>query len=161
MDGVGFFEPHFDTTDLAVDVDIDVPVRLVTFVMKKRLTRLHRLFGIEDCRKKFVLDVEQTARRFGGTDGFGDNGGDPLPGKADNIVEDIGIVRIDQVVFVGRCAVEPTRDILPGKDANNSGNGHGPAAVNGADARVRAESATLSDGAPRPLRCRACSGHLQ
>ena len=109
--------------------------------MQERRPGRHRLFGLEDRGKKLVLDLKQTACLFSGAHGLGDNGGNALSDKANNIVKNVGIVGIDKVIFVGRRAVEPTRDILPGENVDDAWNSHSLATVNAADARVRVRRA--------------------
>ena len=58
----------------------------------------------------------QPAGLFGGGLGFGDDRRDALTDEAHHIVENIGVVGIDQMILVHRGAVEPARNVLPGED---------------------------------------------
>src|SRR5262249_25051945 len=65
------------------------------------------------------------------------HGGHPLAHEADDVVEDVGVVRIYQMIFVSGRAVEPARDILPGVDGDHTRYGQGLLAPDADDARVR------------------------
>ncbi len=114
VDGVGLGEALLDAAELAVNVDIDVVAIGDALFVQDRRARLHGGFGIEHRRQKLVLDLEQAAGFFRGGFGFGDHGGDPLADEADDIVEHVGVVGIDQMILVGRrasraCAARPPR----------------------------------------------------
>jgi hypothetical protein len=58
----------------------------------------------------------------------------PPSREAHHIVEDIGVVGIDQMVLVGRGAVEPARNVLPGEDLDHPRHRQGLVAADGEDA---------------------------
>ncbi len=93
--------------------------------------------GIEHRGKQLVLDLEQATSLFRGALGFGHDGRHPLADEADDIVEDVGIVGIDEVILVGCRAVEPARDILPREYADNAWHRRCVIALDGLDARMR------------------------
>ena len=137
MDDVGFLEALFDAAELAVDIDIDVVVKGDAPVVQDGRPRRHGGFRIEYGGKQLVVDLEQAAGRFGSALGFRHDGRDPLPDEADDIVEDVGVVGIDEVILVGSRAVEPAGDVLPSEYGDNAGHRRGLVALDGLDARVR------------------------
>jgi hypothetical protein len=136
VDDVGGLEARLDTADLAVDVDEDVAIRLAALVVEDWRARLHGHLGVEDGREDLVLDLQEPAGRLGGRDRLRDDRGHPLTDEADDVVEDVRVVRIHVVILVGRGAVEPAGDVLPGEDRDHSGQGHGPVAPDAHDAGV-------------------------
>ena len=134
---VGLLEALRDAAELAVNVDVDVVVKGDAPVVQDGRARRHRRFRIEHGGKQLVVDLEQAAGLFRGGLGLGHDGRDPLPDEADDIVEDVGVVGIDEVVLVGRRAVEPARDILPGEDGDDARHRRGLVALDGFDARMR------------------------
>ena len=137
MDDVGLAEALGDAAELAVNVDIDIVVKGDASVVQDWGTRRHRSFRIEHCREQLVVDLEQAAGLLGSTDGFGHDSRDPLTDEADDIVEDVGVVGIDEVVLVGCRAVEPARDVLPCVYGDNTRHRRGLLALDGPDARMR------------------------
>ena len=136
VDGVGFGKTLLDAAELAVNVDIDIVAKGDALFVQDRRARLHGDFRIEHRRQELVVDLEQAAGLFRGGFGFGDHGGDPLADEADDIVEHVGIVRIDQMILMGRRGVELARHVLPGEDGDNAGNGKRVLALDGFDARM-------------------------
>ena len=134
--GIGGLEAVRHAADLAVDVDKDVALFLASLVVEDRRFGFHCRDRIEHRRQYFVGDVEQAAGPFGGGLALGDDGGDPLADEAHDVVENVGVVGVDQMVFVERGAVEPTRNVLPGEDLDHAGDRHRPLAADGEDARV-------------------------
>ena len=136
MDSVSRLETLGDAAELAVNVDVDVVVEGDASVVQHRRSRRHRGLGIEYGGKQLVFYVEQPAGCFRGGLGLGDNGGDPLPDEADDIVEDVGIVGIDEMILVGCRTIEPARDVLPGEHGDDARNGGRLIALDGFYARV-------------------------
>src|SRR6185503_11422701 len=64
------------------------------------------------------------------------DGGDPLADEAHDVVENIGVVWVDQMILVQRGAVEPAWNVLPGEDPDHARHRHGLVASDGEDARV-------------------------
>ena len=118
--GVGSLEAVRHAADLAVDVDEDVAFLGAALVVQDRRVRRHRGDRIEHRRQDLVADVEQPAGVVGGGLGLGDHRGDALADEAHDVVEHVGVVRIDQMVLVGRRAVEPARHVLPGEDLDDA-----------------------------------------
>src|SRR5580700_661304 len=85
VDRVGFLKALLDAPDLAVDVDVDVRFGSrfapVATVVQNRSPNIHRMFGIEDGGKNFVVDLDLPGSLFGGGFGLGDDSGDALPGE--------------------------------------------------------------------------------
>ena len=129
-------EALLDAADLAVDVDIDIVAEGDALFVQERRARLHRRFRVEHRRQELVVDLEQAAGRFGGGFGFRDDGGDPLADEADDVVEHVGVVGIDEVILVGGGRVEPARHVLPGEDGDDAGHGKRLVALDGLDARM-------------------------
>jgi hypothetical protein len=111
-----------------------LPFSAPALVVKDRRIGRHRGDRIEDRGQHFVGDIEHSTGVFRRGLAFSDDGGDPLAGETHDIVENIGIVRIDQVVLVEGGAVEPARHVLPGEDLDHSRRRHRPLAANGEDA---------------------------
>jgi hypothetical protein len=57
-----------------------------------------------------------------------------LTDETDDIVENVGVVGVYEVIFMGRGRVELARNILPGEDSNHPGNRHRVVAFDGLDA---------------------------
>ena len=64
-------------------------------------------------------------------------GGDPLADEAHDIVEDVGVVGIDQMILVRRRRVELARHVLPGEHGDHARHGHRLVALDRLDARMR------------------------
>ena len=88
-----------------------------------------------------VLHIQQAARRLGDPLALGDHGGDALADIADDIVQHVGIIGIDQVILVRRGAVEPAGHVLPGEDGDHPGQRGGAVPVDAEDARMRVRRA--------------------
>jgi len=101
MDGVGLPEALLDAANFAMDIDIDVATGRDTTFVQNRCAGLHRLLRIKHRWQWLIVDLQQPARFFRGTLGFGDDGRDPLANEADDIVEDVGVVRVHKVIFMG------------------------------------------------------------
>ncbi len=96
----------------------------------------HRLLRIEDRGQHLVLHDDLAAALFGGTDGVGEHRHHPLAGEPHDVVEDVGVVGVDQMVGVDRRAVAPAGDVLPGVDAVHTRNGQRSGLVDRDDAGV-------------------------
>ena len=134
--GVGGLEAVRHAADLAVDVDVDIAFLGPLLVVQERRIRRHRGDRIEHRGQRFIGDVEQPAGIVGRSLGLGDDGGDALADEAHDVVEHVGIVGVDQMVLVGRRAVEPARHVLPGENLDHPRNGERLVASDGDDARV-------------------------
>ncbi len=119
MHHIGGGEPVRRVAHLAVDVGIDVAVLRNPLLVQDRRIRPHRRLRIEHRRQYFVLHVEQPAGRLRRRLGLGDDGRDPLTDESDDVVEHIGVVRIDEMVLVGGAAVEAPRHVFPGEDRDH------------------------------------------
>ena len=131
-------KPSLDAAELAVNVDIDVVAEgdALLFVQDRR-ARLHGNFRIEHRGQKLVFDLEQAAGFFRRCLGLGHAGRDPLADEAHDIVEDVGVVGIDQMILVRRRRVELARHVLPGEHGDHARHGHRLVALDGLDARMR------------------------
>ena len=136
VDDVSLLEALLDAAELAVDVDIDVVVKRDTPIVEDRRPGRHGRLRIEYRGKQLVIDLEQPARFFRDAFGFGHNGCNTLPDETNDVVQNVGIVGIDEVIFVRRRAVEPARHILPSEYGDNAGNCRGRIPLDGLDARV-------------------------
>ncbi len=141
MDQVGLGEPGVDITDVGVDLEQDVAggiagERIVRAVQLWRALG-HRLFGVEHRRQHLVVDVDPAAALLRRGDRVGQDGDDALADEADRVVEDEGVVRIDQVVGVDGRGEAPARHVLPGVDAVHAGNGECVGLVDRDDPGVR------------------------
>ena len=84
-----------------MNVDIDVVSNRPTlFVVQDRRARRHRRFRVEHCRQDLVVDLEQAAGGFRGAFGFGHDGRHALADEADDIVEHVGVVGVDEVILM-------------------------------------------------------------
>ena len=138
VDGVGLLEALLDIAELAMNVDIDIVAEgdALLFVQDRRV-RLHGHFRIEHRRQQLVFDLEQAAGCFRGALGLGHHRRDPLADEAHDIVENVGVVRIDQMILVRRRRVELARHVLPGEDRDDAGHGERLVALDRLDARMR------------------------
>ena len=117
-------EALLDAAELAVNVDIDiVAIGDALFVMQDGRAWLHGGLGVEHRRQKLVIDLELAAGFFGGAFRLGHDGRDPLADEADDIVEDIGVVGIDEMILMRRRRVELARHVLPGEHGDDAGHG--------------------------------------
>ncbi len=117
MDNIGFSEARFDIADVAVDLTGNVALRiddagLRTFVVNDRRARPHCLLGIEHRREQFVFDHELAAAGFSRRLGFGNDRRNTLADKADDRVEQGGVVRIAAFMLVSRRRIEFGRRVL-------------------------------------------------
>ena len=69
--------------------------------------------------------------------GFGNASRDPLADEAHDIVEDVGVVRVDQMILMRRRGIELARHVLPGEHRDHARYGHGFVALDRGDARMR------------------------
>ncbi len=128
VDRVGLAEALLDAADLAVQLEKDVLLgmhraRELALIVQLRRAGPHRFLGIEDGRQNLVLDLEFAAAFFRGGLGIGNDGGDALPDEARDVVEHVGIVGIDAIIFVNRRRVELARDVFPREDVDDAGHG--------------------------------------
>ena len=77
----------------------------------------------------------------GGGFGFGDDGGDALTDEARDVVEHVGIVWVDAIVFVDSRAVEAARNVFPGEHFHDTRYGHRFRAIDRQNFRVRVRRA--------------------
>ncbi len=80
-------------------------------------------FGVEHRGKHLVVHHEPPAAFLRGGFAVGDDGGDPLAGKAHDVVEDDGVVGVVAVMLVARGGEAAGRRVLPGEHRNDPGNG--------------------------------------
>ena len=114
-----------DAADLAMDVDIDIAGAPDPLVVQERRPRLHRCDRIEHRRERLVGYIDQPARRFGDALGLCDDRRHALADEAHHIVQNIGVVGVDQMILMQRGAEEPARDVLPGEDRDDARQGGG------------------------------------
>ncbi len=136
VDGVGFLEALRHVADLALQRAEDVAVLGddLVLVVQQRRPGLHGGDRIEHRRQDFIVDVEGAAAGLGRGLAFADHRGDALADEAGHIVQDVGVVGIDEMVFVQRGAVEPARHVFPGKDGDDTGYGQCLGPVDARDA---------------------------
>ena len=137
VDGVGLGEALLDAAELAVNVDIDVIAEGDALLVQDRRPRQHGDFRIEHRRQQLVLDFEQAAGFLGRALGLGHHRSDALADEADDIVEHVGIVGIDQMIFMRRRRVELARYVLPGEHPDDAGHRKRLVALDRFDARMR------------------------
>ena len=97
----------------------------------------HRLFGIEDGGQHFVADLDPATALLGGADRIGDHRDDPLASESHDVVEDQGVVGIDEMVGVDRCVEPLPWDVFPGVDAVHAGHRQRGGLVDRHDAGMR------------------------
>ena len=136
VDGVGLLEALLDIAELAMNVDIYIVAIGDALLVQDRRTRLHRGFRVEHGGQRLVLDLEQTTGGFGSALGLGHDGRDPLADEAHDIVENIGVVGVDEMVLVGRRRIELARHVLPREDGDDARHGKSRIALDGFDARM-------------------------
>ena len=134
MDGIGGLETFGDAADLAVDVDIYIALLGAAILVEERRARLHRRLGVEDRRQNLIRYVQQSAGGLRGSLGLGYDRSDSLADEAHHVVENVGIVRIDEMIGVKCRTVEPARHVLPGEDLDHARHCHGCRAFNTEDA---------------------------
>ena len=88
-------EALLHTANLALDVDIDIVALGDALVVQDRCIGAMAATGSKTGGQQLVIDLEQAARRFGGALGLGHDGRYPLADEAHDIVEDVGVVRVD------------------------------------------------------------------
>ena len=64
----------------------------------------HRFLRVEHRGQHLVLDDDSAAALLGGSDRVGEHGDHPLADEAHDVVEDVGVVGVDEVVGVDRGA---------------------------------------------------------
>ena len=129
------------------------------FVVQDRRFGFHCRDRIEHRGQYLVGDVEQAAGLFCGGLALGDDGGDPLADETHHVVENVGIVGVDQVVLVERGTKEPARHVLPREDLHHSRHRHRPLAADGEDAGVgvrRAQHLEVQEPFHRHVHSVAC-----
>ena len=114
MHGVGLGEALRDIAEFAMNVDIDVVAIGNAFLVQDRRPGFHGELRIEDRRQQLIVDLEQAAGLLCRGLGFGHHGGDPLADEADDVVEHVGVVWIDEMVLMRCRRVEFARHVLPG-----------------------------------------------
>ena len=137
VDGIGFGEACVHIAELSVNIDIDVVAIGDTLVVQDRSVRFHGGFRVEHGRQEFVVDLEPAATFFGRGLGFRHDGGDALAHEARDVVEEVGVVGIDEMVLVRGGRVELARYVLPGEHGDDAGHGQGRIALDRLDARMR------------------------
>ena len=137
MHDIGGGEPLRCAADLTVDVDVHISVRGDPLVVQQRRFRAHRGLRVEHGGQNFVLHLDQSAGCFGRGFGFCDNRSDALPYKADHMVEYVGVVGINQVIFMSGGAVEAPRHVFPSENGDNARHGGCLLAPDAENSRVR------------------------
>ena len=122
--GVGLGEAVGDAADLAVDVDVDVAVarRAPCRAAPARPAASPR----PDRRRPAESHTRPRAAgrpSSAAASRLRDHGGDTLADEAHDVVEHVGVVRIDQMILVRGRAVEPARHVLPGEDRDDARHG--------------------------------------
>jgi len=126
---------------LTVDIDVYVAALGAAVLMQDGRTRLHRRGGLEHRRQDLVAHLDQPAGALGGGFSLGDHRGHALAGEAHHIIEDVGVVGINEMVLVGGGAVEPARNVLPGEDVDHARHRPRFFLIDGDDARMRVRRA--------------------
>ena len=141
MDDVGLGESLVRGADLAVQFQQDVVYRIVDervgAGVQLRGAVGHRLFGVEHRRQQLVVDDDLAAALLGGTDRVGEDGNHPLTNEPHHVVENVGVIGIDEMIGVDGGGVKLARHIFPRVDAMDTGYGQRGGGVDGHDARVR------------------------
>ena len=127
--GVGLGEAFVHTAELPVNIDIDVVAIGDALVVQDRRVRFHGGFRVEHGRQQLVIDFELPAAFFGRGLGFRHDGGNALADEADHIVEEVGVVGIDEMILMRRGRVELARHVLPGEHGDHTGHSHGRVAL--------------------------------
>lgn len=104
--------------------------------MEDRGIWLHRDQRVENRGQNFVVHPDFPTCGFCSGFAFGDDRNHPLAHKANDVVENIGVVGVDQVILMRGGAEKATRNILPGKNLDNARDGQRRLDVDAADARV-------------------------
>ncbi len=123
VDNVSSRKSCFHVPVFAMDLTENVAARILDsrvhalLAVNERRSRSHRILRIENCRKNFIIDFNQTGPFFRGGFALRDHCRDSLADKPDHIVEHVAVVRIDIEIFMSRAGVKPARNIFPGIDA--------------------------------------------
>ena len=133
---VGVGEPVRRAADLAVDVGIDVAALRDPLLVQDGRIRPHRRLRIEHRRQDLVADVEQPAGRLGRRLGLRGHRRDALAHEPHDVVEHIRVVWVDQMILVGRAAVQAARHVLPGEDRDHARHERRPFAPDAGYSRV-------------------------
>jgi hypothetical protein len=120
-----------------VDIDIDIAVGGNSFLVQQRRIRAHRGLRVEHGGHHFVLHLEQPAGRLGRRLCFRDNRSNSLPHEADYVVEHVGVIGIDEVILMGRGAVEAAWHFFPSKDFDDARRGSCSLTLNAKNPRMR------------------------
>jgi hypothetical protein len=96
----------------------------------------HRLLWVENRRENVVFDNDLAAPLLGGGDRVGHHGHHALAGEPHDIVEDVGVVGVDQMIAVDGGVEVLARHVFPGVHAVHTGHRECRGLVDGDDARV-------------------------
>src|SRR4029077_15633428 len=136
VNGVGCREPILNAADLAMDFGIDITLRLVPFVVEDRSIRLHSDHRVENRGQNFVIHPDFATGGFCSRFALGNDRNDPLAYEANDVVENIGVVGVDQVILMYGSAKKATGNILPGKNLDDTRDGQRRLGVDALDACV-------------------------
>src|ERR1700741_5075597 len=120
VNGVGGCEPILNAADLATDFSKDITLRLAPFMVKDRGVRLHRQLRVENRGENFIVYPHFSTGGFGNGFAFGNDRHDPLAHEANDVVQNISVVGIDQMVLMNGSAKEATGNIFPSKNLNHT-----------------------------------------
>src|ERR1700730_1515082 len=136
MNGVGCREPFLDAANLTMDFGIDITLRLAPFMVEDRGIRLHRDRRVENRGQNFVIHPDFATGGFCSSFALSNDRNDPLAHEANEVVENVGVVGVDQVILMYGSAEKAAGNILPGKNLDNTRDGQRRLGVNASDARV-------------------------
>ncbi len=106
-------------------------------VVNDRCVGTHRFARIEHRRKHIVLHNQFAAAGLGCRFALRHHGRNTLADKADDAVQDSGVVRVGAFVFVPGARIELCRRVFPGQHGAHAGDRQGGVLANRHDARMR------------------------
>ncbi len=129
-DDLGLGKALLRVSVFALDLEKNIPPRLLDagrefLVVQNRRARNHRFLRVEHRRQNFVIHLNETACLFRDALGFRRHRSHALADETGDVIENIGVVRINPIIVMQGRAVRTPRHVLPGKHPVNTGQGAG------------------------------------
>jgi len=140
--GVRFGKALFHIAHFAFDLYENIMLGLLDAgfgtrdLMKDRRSGAHGFLGIEDGGEHFIINFDQAARFLRRGFSLGDHCNEALPNEPCDIIQHVGVIRIDVKIVMGRRCIETSRHVLPREYSVHARNGQGFLLTDRLDARV-------------------------